>query len=157
MEKKSFTVRMVLKMLALLGIIFVFCPSFLVSCSSQELKISAMDAVTGISVYQQKVSDPYPIMIICLLIPIAILGLLFVKNYADKLVATAILGGAGVDFIIWFIFRSVVKKYADQNYCTFETTMWFYINMIVLIAIIGLAVLIVMNKLELDTNIMERG
>lgn len=155
MEKSSLTVRMVLKMLALLAIIFVFCPSFLVSCSGTDIKVSAMDVAKGIEVYQQKVSDPYPIVLICLLIPIAILVLLFLKNREEKLIATTILGGAGVDFIFWIIFRTVVKNKVDENYYNFQTTIWFYLNMIVLIAIIGLTALIVINKLKMETDILK--
>ena len=59
-EKKSiFSMRNIFKMLSLVCIVITFCPTFLVSCSGQKLDVSAMDLVTGISVYGEK-SDPYP-------------------------------------------------------------------------------------------------
>lgn len=68
-EKKSiFSMRNIFKMLSLVCIVITFCPTFLVSCSGQKMDVSAMDLVTGISVYGEK-SDPYPVCCIALALP----------------------------------------------------------------------------------------
>lgn len=81
--KSLLTVRNIMRMLAMLCIAFVFCPSFLVSCSSQKLEISTMDLVTGVELYGQK-SDSYPALMICLVLPAVILASLLVKTLVGK-------------------------------------------------------------------------
>lgn len=153
-EKKSvFTIKKIMRVLALLCIIFAFCPSFLVSCSGQDMKVNVMTAVKGVSMYGDKVVEPHIIMIVCLLIPIAVLVLLFIKKFNDKQTAGIILGCVVVDFIVWLIFRSSVKKLAEQNYCTFKTTGWYVINIIVMLFMIVLSVLVVINKMAMDTDL----
>lgn len=73
-EKKAmFTVRNILRSLAMFCIICVFCPSFMVSCSGQNMDVSVMTTVSGVSVYGEKVVDSYPIMLICLVLPAVVL------------------------------------------------------------------------------------
>lgn len=154
-SKPGITVKKVLRVLLLLCIVFTFCPSFLVSCSGQNVNVSVMTAVGGVSAYGEKIVDPYPIMLICLLIPVGMLVLLFVKKFADKKTAGIILGGAVVDFIIWFIFRSSVKRIAEENYCTFKTTVWFVFNIAALLLIIVLSALVVLRKMQMDSDIIS--
>lgn len=154
-EKTSvFTIKNILRVLSLLCIVFVFCPSFLVSCSGETINVNVMTAVGGLSSYGQTVVDPHPIMLICLLIPVAILVLLFIKKLTDNKTALIILICGIVDFIIWLIFRSSVKKLAEENYCTFKTTAWYFINIIVLILIILLSALVLIMKSRLDADLI---
>lgn len=153
-RKSVFSVKRILKVLSLLCIIFVFCPSFLVSCSGQKVNVSVMTAVSGVSVYGEKVVDPYPIMLVCLLIPIVMLVLLFIKKFTDNKTALIISICSIVDFVIWLVFRVSVKKIAEENYCEFKTTVWFVINMIVLILVILLSALVVMKKMQMDTDLI---
>ena len=154
-EKKSiFTVKIILRALSVLCIIFVFCPSFLVSCSEKNINVNVMTAVGGLSVFGEKVVDPNPIMLICLLIPVAVLILLFVKKYTDKKKAGIIAGCTAVDLVIWFIFRATVKKMAEESFCSFKTTGWFVINIIVMLLIILLSELVVLSKMEMDTDLI---
>ncbi len=154
-EKKSkFTVKKILRALSLLCIIFVFCPSFLVSCSGQNINVSVMTAVGGISAYGEKVVDPYPIMLICLLIPVVVLILLLFKKFTDNKTALIVLICTVVDLIIWLIFRASVKKIAEENYCTFKTTGWYVINIIVMLIIVLLSAYVVMKKMQMDTDLI---
>ena len=154
-EKKSiFTVKIILRALSVLCIIFVFCPSFLVSCSEKNINVNVMTAVGGLSVFGEKVVDPNPIMLICLLIPVAVLILLFVKKYTDKKKAGIIAVCTAADLVIWFIFRATVKKMAEEIFCLFRTTGWFVINVIVMILIILLSALVVLSKMEMDTDLI---
>ena len=150
-----FTVRTVLKVLLLLCVIFVFCPSFLVSCSGQNIDISAMTVVKGMSMMGETVVDPQPVMLIVLVLPVAMLVLLFIKKWDDNVNAIILVAGSVLDLIIWFVFRSSVKNAAEENYCTFETTAWFVLNCIVLVLIIVLAVLLVAKILHMDRDVRE--
>lgn len=153
-KKPMFTIKNIMRVLSVLCIIFVFCPSFLVSCSGQDMKVDVMTAVGGVSMYGEKVVEPHIIMLVCLLIPIAILVLLFLKKFKDNLTAGIILGCTAVDMIVWIIFRVSVKKIAEDNYCTFETTPWYVINIIVMILIIVLSLLVVLNIMMMDTDLI---
>lgn len=154
--KSLLTVKNILRLLSLLLLIIVFCPTFLVSCSGQKVDVSVMTAVGGVEAYGERVSDPHPIMLICLIIPIVMLVLLFIKKFNGKKTGM-ILALCGVaDFIIWLIFKAAVKGVAEENYCSFETTGWFTVNIFVLIAIIIISALIYLGMLSLDPAI-EQG
>lgn len=155
-EKQSlFTVKKILRVLSLLCIVFVFCPSFLVSCSGQVIEVDVMTAVEGLSMYGETVVEPHPIMLICLLLPITILILLFVKKFSESKVAAIISGCAIIDLVIWLIFRITVKEMAEENGCMFETTPWYVMNVILLILMISMSVLVFIKKLEMNSELIS--
>lgn len=156
-QKTVFNAKNIMRLLALACIIFVFCPTFLVSCSGQDIKVSVMTAVGGISAYGEKVIEPHPIMLICLALPVAILVLLFVKKFTEKVITVSVMMCGLADTIIWFVFRTAVKKVAEENGCTFKTTAWFVINIIVLLLIVGLSILVLIKKIELETDLMTKS
>lgn len=153
-KKPRFTVKNILRILTVLCMIFVFCPSFLVSCSGQDVNVNVMTAVEGVKAYGETMVKPQPLMLLCLLLPIAVMVLLFVKKFTEKLNSTIILGCTAVDLVIWFIFRGAVKKIAEENYCTFKTTPWFVLNVIVMLLIIIANALILLEKMQMDTDIV---
>ena len=155
-KKSMVTVKNVIRILSVLCTIIVFCPTFLVSCSGETMDVSVMTAVGGLKAYGESVAKPHPFMIVCLLIPVAILVMMFIKKIADNTaaLATAICGGA--DFIIWIIFRNAVKKAAEENYCQFESTAWFALNMISLVIIILLSVLVVLKVVQMEDDLVKK-
>lgn len=148
------TAKNIMRVLSFLCMVFVFCPSFLVSCSSQEVNVNVMTAVVGVSSYGQTITKPHPIMLICLFIPIAILVLLFIKKLTDKKTAGIIAVCSAVDFVVWFIFRTAVKRTAEKNYCSFKTTGWFVINIISQLLIILFSVLIFIGKMKMEMDLI---
>ncbi len=161
MEKENavnsmFTVKKVLRILSFICLVMVFCPSFLVSCSGQDKEINVMTAVAGLSSgYGDYYVKPQPIMLICLIIPIVMLVFLFMKKRSEKQKATIIAAIGTVDLIMWFIFKSAAKSFAEKNYCEFKTTGWYFLNMIALLVIIVLAVMVVIQKLHMEDNLIE--
>lgn len=156
-KKSGFTVKNVLRAMALLCVVFTFCPSFLVSCSGKDVNVSVMTAVTGVKVYGERLVDPYPVMLICLIIPALILVLLFAKKFNDKKTAGLILVGTAADLVIWFLFRTAVRRFAEEAYCTFKTTAWFVINILVLLLMVIISILIIAGKIQMDANLISAG
>ena len=152
--KSLFTARRIMRVLSFICIIVVFCPSFLVSCSGQSKGISVMTAVGGLSVYGESIAKPQPLMLICLLLPAVILALLFMKKLSEKQNALIIAICGISDFVIWMIFKAVVKKIAEDHYCEFKTTGWYLLNNLALFFLILFALLILLQKLEMDTDIL---
>lgn len=153
--KSVFTVKNVLRAFALLVIIFAFCPSFLVSCSGQEINVNVMTAVKGYSSYGETIVKPHFIMLLCILIPVAILVLLFVKKFTDEKTAAIILISAACDFVIWLIFRNKVKAFAEESYCDFETTAGFWFNIISLLLLVVFSAAVVLKKLQMDSDLLS--
>lgn len=147
------TVRNIMRTLAMLCIAFVFCPSFLVSCSGQTMEFGTMDLVMGLEKYGQKM-DPYPVLLICLILPAVVLAVLFVKTIADRKAGAVALGCSGVDLAVWMYVKSSIQKAADQYYCSFETTGWYTTNLVVLIVLILVSGLILIGKVHLDGNLI---
>lgn len=149
----KFRVKRILQMLSFLCIVFVFCPSFLVSCSGQRFKVSAMTAVGGVSVYGGEAVPPHPAMILTLLLPIGIIFLLSAEKFTEKKTAFVIAICAAVDLAVWMIFRGVVKKAAAETYCEFRTTGWYVLNLASILAVFLLAVLIRKGRLKLESDL----
>lgn len=149
----KFRVKRILQMLSFLCIIFVFCPSFLVSCSGQRFKVSAMTAVGGVSVYGGEAVPPHPAMILTLLLPIGIIFLLSAEKFTEKKTAFVIAICAAVDLAVWMIFRGVVKKAAAETYCEFRTTGWYVLNLASILAVFLLAVLIRKGRLKMESDL----
>ena len=152
--KSLVTARQIMRVLSFICIVVVFCPSFLVSCSGQSKGISVMTAVGGLSVYGESIAKPQPLMLICLLLPAVILALLFMKKLSEKQNALIIAICGISDFVIWMIFKAVVKKIAEDHYCEFKTTGWYLLNNLALFFLILFALLILLQKLEMDTDIL---
>lgn len=153
----AFTTRNILRVLVLLMLVFVFCPSFLVSCSDidEEFQISAWTAVNGISTSAgSEVMEPQPRMIICLVLPVLAGVLLCIKALAGRVCAVSVLGCTALDIIFWFRFQETVKNVAKENLCEFETLGCFYINITVMCAMMLLALLVLVGVLELDKNMI---
>ncbi len=154
-EKKSlFTPKKIMRMLSLLCIVFVFCPAFLVSCSGQEIEVDVMTAVGGMSMYGETVVEPHPIMLICLLLPIVVLVVLFMKKFTAKKVSIISLICMAVDCIVWLVFKTSVKEIAEQNYCEVEVTGWFYLNMVTMLLIVILSFLVLIKVIQMDVNLV---
>lgn len=153
--KSLVTARQIMRVLSFICIVVVFCPSFLVSCSGQSKGISVMTAVGGLSVYGESIAKPQPLMLICLLLPAVILALLFMKKLPEKQNALIIAICGISDFVIWMIFKSVVKKIAEDHYCEFKSTGWYLLNNLALFFLILFAILILLQKLEMDTDILS--
>ena len=154
-KKSVFTVKNVIRVLSMLCIVIVFCPTFLVSCSGETMNVNVMTAVGGLeSSYGAVVVDPQPIMLLCLILPIAILVLLFIKKMKERILAIVIIVCAAVDTILWFAFKEGVKQIAGQNYCEYSTTFWFYLNLIALTAIIATSILVIAQVVTYETDLM---
>lgn len=153
--KSLVTARQIMRVLSFICIVVVFCPSFLVSCSGQSKGISVLTAAGGLSVYGETIAKPQPLMLVCLLLPAVILALLFMKKLPEKQNALIIAICGISDFVIWMIFKSVVKKIAEDHYCEFKSTGWYLLNNLALFFLILFAILILLQKLEMDTDILS--
>ncbi len=148
-------VKNVLRVLSLLVIIIFFVPTFLVSCSGQEVELSAYKAMVGVKVYGETVVEPYLVMILLLLLPIAMLAVLFMKKMSKKITKIVLLSMPIVDLILWIIFSANTKAQAAENYCEFKVTAWFVINILCLLLFIILSTLMFIDVMDFETDILS--
>ena len=149
------TVKNVLRVLSVLLLIMVFCPAFIVSCSGQKLNVSVMTAISGVRSYGETLVYPSPLMLICLFIPIAFLVFLFNKKLlAKKIVPLLIVILGIINFLMWITFRGVTKLIAEKNYFEFQTTGWFFVNIIVLLVMIIINIMILKKKIHMETDLL---
>lgn len=161
-KKLSVTVKNIIRTLTFCCVILFFCPMFMVSCSDSDwgvdtdlIKVSAVTAIKGISSYGETLVSPQPVIALCLLLPAAVLVLLFIKKFTDKQTSAAVCGMTVLDLIIWIIFRTSAKKFAEDAQCQFKTTGWYVINIIALLLILIFTVLILINRLQMQTDLMD--
>ena len=161
-KKLSVTVKNIIRTLTFCCVILFFCPMFMVSCSDSDwgvdtdlIKVSAVTAIKGISSYGETLVSPQPVIALCLLLPVAVLVFLFIKKFTDKQTSAAVCGMTVLDLIIWIIFRTSAKKFAEDAQCQFKTTGWYVINIIALLMILIFTVLILINRLQMQTDLMD--
>ena len=161
-KKLSVTVKNIIRTLTFCCVILFFCPMFMVSCSDSDwgvdtdlIKVSAVTAIKGISSYGETLVSPQPVIALCLLLPVAVLVFLFIKKFTDKQTSAAVCGMTVLDLIIWIIFRTSAKKFAEDAQCQFKTTGWYVINIIALLLILTFTVLILINRLQMQTDLMD--
>lgn len=157
--KGSISIRKALRALGLLGLIFVFCPSFMVSCSGETVKINAFKALTGVKFMEEKVEgSSHPLIaLVLILVPILVIALTCLKNKTDKTVAGYIMVSTVVDLVVWYRFKAVTQKLAEDNLCEFEKTGWYTVSLIVMFAILVLAVMVLAGMKKLDNVPVEPG
>lgn len=144
-------VKNIVRILALVGMVFFFVPTFLVSCSGQTMKLSVMDCMMGLEVQGEKLTDAHPVCILYLLIPIAIFAIWQLKKQLNEkqmvLIATIC---SVVDLVMWFILSSQVKAAAEENYCSAKPTIAYWINVILWIVMLILDLAMVFGYLSPD-------
>ncbi len=153
-KKFKFSVKNIVRMLTLLCIVFVFCPSFLVSCSEQTVEVNVMTAVEGVKMYGEEMVEPQAHMWLCLLLPIAVMVLLFIKKLSERVTAGVIAACVAVDLVKWFDFKSKTKEIAESNGCTFETTGWYTLNLIVMFLIVVFMIAVLAKLISMETDLV---
>ncbi len=136
MIKKSF------KILVIIAIAFYFLPMFTVSCSGLGINenVSAFHTTIGYEMDGDTLSSPMPFLIILLLLPAGILAILLikkVKTMASYIVCTVF---AVIQLIGYAGFKVGVEEFCEENMCQFKVLGWYYINVILILAIIVMAV-----------------
>lgn len=153
-QRPKYTPRMIMKFLALLCIVFVFVPAFVVSCSGQKVSISAMNVVVGIREQGFTLVEPNPLLLVCLILPVITLIALCSKARTASKTGLCALICMAADGVVWLTFMLNVKAVAKENFCVAETTLWFYINMLCIIAIVILSALSIRKIVEMDKGFL---
>lgn len=154
-QKKTFSLRKLLRILSILCLVFYFCPMVLVSCSGQEKLISAGDAYSGLEAYGETILEPQRILALTFFLPIAMLVALGIRKLGEKLTVSIVLGCAVVNFIMYIAFRNGAYKVAKENYCEIKTYWLFWINMLVHIAIMALSGLVLVGRTWLEAAVTD--
>lgn len=154
-NKAGFSVKNVIRAISAICLVCVFCPSFLVSCSGQTMKVNVFTAVGGVKMYGEKVVKGHPVMLLCFLIPIAVCALTFIKKVSKDKAALIILVSSAVNFILWLSFRSNTKKIVAENLCEFKTTGWYVLNMIAQVLLLLIALCLVFKRIDFESNLKE--
>lgn len=156
-----FTVKNILKIISIICLVLVFMPSFLVSCSGQTYQVRVVDVVSGkfddyMAYAGSSVNKAHPSLYLFFIIPVAVVVLLFIKRMVNNLKAIVISGAIAVDLFCWYRFYSQAKTLSAQYYCTFETTVWFTLNIVLLVIIFVASILTLLHVFEFDTDIVSK-
>lgn len=151
--KKKVNIKNIIRVLSCILIVFFFVPTFLVSCSGEEVKISAKTIMTGVkSDSYGQIIAPHFGVIVLLLLPIALLAIWFIKEkMTNKLLAIVTAGISVFDLILWFVMKSEVKKAASAMHCGFSVKGAFVVNIIILLIIAGTGIMLYMEKITPET------
>ncbi len=148
----------IIRIFATICFIICFCPTFLVSCADVKQPVSAYAAMKGIdSGYREIQSEPYPMLCIVLILPIAIMTVTLMDVLKDRGMAGVILLCTMADMGIWFVMKNEIKKCAEENLCHFYTTGWYTFNMISLSIIIVLSLLVVLGVIGFSESPIRSG
>ena len=152
------TLKNVIRVFAIILEIVCFVPTFLVSCSGEQINVSVLKLLQGIDVEGTTITEANPVCIIYFLMPLILLLVWFLKGkIKEKIIEVVALIAAGIDFIAWFVLKGNVANYVEKNYCTMKITGWFYLNQIILFIILLLSVVIVMGLVDSEKSILMIG
>ena len=153
--KEQVTVRNIIRAISVILAVLFFVPSFMVSCSGSKVNISAVNAIGG-RVNGEEVSSPNPGLIILLLIPVAIFAVWCLKTKLNaKYAAIITVAAAGLDFILWLVFRGRVEAIASENYCEFKVLGGFVFTILFLLILIAGTICILLGYLQTDISLIQ--
>ena len=151
--KEQVTVRNIIRAISVILAVLFFVPSFMVSCSGQSVNITGITALTG-NVNSQNVTSPKPGAILILLIPAGIFAVWCLKSKLNAKYASIItLSAAGVDFILWLVFRGEVASVAQANYCQYKVLGGFVFSILFLLILIAIAICVLLGFLQTDISL----
>lgn len=140
--------RKIIRIISIIAIIFFFIPAFTVSCSGQDISVSAAHVLVGYEIQDYgQIADPNIAAILFLLFPVVMLVVTFIKAldlHVSYIVETAV---SIINFIAWIIFRSKVASFASENMCEFKSGIAFYIDLLLMLVSAGLSIAIIANRL----------
>lgn len=147
--KTKIPYKLIIKICAVVMIVFFFIPTFTVSCSGQEVSISPVGATFGYEIEDYgQISDPALGLLFLLAIPIALLVIVFRKGMQDKTIQLVTLILSVLDFIIYLAFKSGVTNAAEEVYATASNRFGFYIDIIVSLGLAVVSALVMFGVLE---------
>ena len=154
-KKPLFTIKNLLRVVTALILLFVFCPSFMVSCSGQKIGVSAIHAAVGYTYQGERASDPYPVLFFCLILPAVIMVFLFVKLQREYYNVVMILSLAAIDFIIQIVFYTETKKRAQSSMLGFEVTAVYVLDIICHLVLIFFVSLSLILKVSMEMELKD--
>ncbi len=154
-EKPEVTVKNTLKILAILCQIFVFCPTFCVSCAEVDINVSTLTAIKGVSIDGDALVKPYPIMLICIILPAVVLVSLWKKPMVDGKLCCIISICGLIDLMLWVLFAAVTKAKAEECYCEFRTTIWFWLNVLAILLLIVISLLVYSVRTTIEIQLKD--
>ena len=109
-----------------------------------------MDAAIGMSSGGQQITEANPVLLLCVLLPVLVTGILFVKKIKDKASSVIVVALTAADILLWILFNIGVKREAEMNYCTAKATGWYVVNMIAMIVLVAFGVLVYNGRIYYD-------
>ena len=153
---KLITFKNIIRVVAILLIILFFVPSFVVSCSGYDVKLSAAKLMVGAKMQGYTVTKANPICIFFLLLPIAMLVLWCLKSVLKDKIAALVCGCcAAADLIFWIILRAAITSRVHTAGYESGVKAGFIFNILFLLAMITLNLLIFLNVIQAETPLIK--
>lgn len=142
MTEKS--LKKIVRIITVVLMVCFFIPTSVVSCSGQELNVTAANAMFGYATEYQQVTEPEAILSILLLIPLAVLVLTFIKRVRKNGLGIITIFAGVIMTVTWTQFKSGVENVASYYMCEVKMTGGYTISVIasVMLALMGIVCLI---------------
>ena len=153
-RKPLITVENIIRVLSVIVTIIFFCPIYVVSFTEQKVGVSAMSLVGGMKHNGEAMIKPQFVLILLLLLPIAILVVLFLRQITEERVSLITTGCAVVNLVILFVSCVIANNMANKYELSIRVTAWFVFNIIFLLFIIALAILTLLRTIYLEEDLL---
>ena len=155
-RKPVITAENIIRVLSVIVTIIFFCPTFAMSFSEQKVGVSTMNLVGGIKYNGEALVKPQFILLLCLLLPIAIFVVLFIRQITEERVTQIVVACAAADLFFTVISRAIASNAAAKNDFAFKSKAWFVFDIIFLLMIITLSVLVLLRFVYLEDDLLAR-
>ncbi|MCR5667366.1 MAG: zinc ribbon domain-containing protein [Eubacterium sp.] len=146
----------IIQIISLVAIVIFFLPTFVVSCSGESMKLSAMRLTIGVRSDGYTMVSPQLVCSCLIIIPVLLLLVWLIKfklDHSTKNIITLVF--SAVDVGMWCAVAAGVKHEAGQYYFQSRVTFWFVLNLILLFIALFLAICMNMKKLSGETSLTE--
>lgn len=140
--------KWVIRGIAIFLEIFCFLPTMTISCGETTKKLGVIDMLVGISYEDRTIVEPQYICILAFLIPLIFLSRQG-KKRDMKMQMIVYYAAVIVDLIFWILYRSDFIEKAGRIYCTANETIVYYLNFLLLLALLGVLAGVSLNYFQL--------
>ncbi len=154
---KKINLKLIIRIVCVLLMVFFFIPSFVVSCAGQDRYVSECTSSFGYYAYEEWIAPPLIWPLLLFNIPVAIMVLSFIKKIKERLYGLISSGLGTIQMILTIILCAVVAHWAAENMFEFRVLFGFVMNLILDIILISVSGFMLYSTINPKINDIADG
>ena len=149
---KELVVKRFVRIITTILMICFFMPICVVSCSGQELEVSAPSAMLGYQTQYQQISEPKLILSVLFIIPLAVLIASFIKRIRKEGFGVIVTLAGIVVTVVWVKLKAGIEKVAMEYMCEVEVKDTYTLCIVASVVLMLTGILCIFARTESGEN-----